>query len=57
MVVGDKVVVTKEICGHGFRIGQQVEIREVNKSDYTCTDGVSWYLLISEEFELLNQEQ
>lgn len=56
--IGDKVVVTKCICGHEFDIGDIgdigdiVVVVEVYSTDYRCinSSGEYWYL-IDTEFE------
>lgn len=47
MKVGDKVIVIENYHGHGFKIGEQVEILEFDERDggYQCSNGEeSWWL-------------
>ncbi len=55
--VGDKVKVTKDKSGHGFKIGVQVEVVCIGISDYyLCSDGkYSWHMT-EEEGELIKDK-
>ncbi len=56
--IGDKIVVTKCICGHDFDIGEIVVIAEVCTTDYLCIDnsGEGWHL-IDTEFEIYEEKE
>lgn len=53
---GDKVRIVCEIYGHGFCVGDIVEIFEVGETDYRAIkDGHSWYIT-GEEVEPVGSE-
>lgn len=52
--VGDKVKIIDEICGHGFKIGEEVVITEVSdeNKNYVATNSTEEWSLIKNEIEL-----
>lgn len=53
MKPGDKVIVIKKLYGHGFEIGEEVELIKYSEidDDWLCRNGKSDYFLTEEEFE------
>lgn len=53
MKPGDKVIVTDLKYGHGFEIGEEVELVEYMEigDDWICSNGKDIFLLTHEEFE------
>jgi len=55
--VGDKVIVTKNLNGHRFEIGEIVELsyKFPGENSWKCTGKDDWWHLTEEEFKILNQ--
>ena len=54
MKPGDKVIVTKRLYGHGFEIGEEIELVKYSEidDDWLCKKGRSYFFLTEEELEL-----
>ena len=57
MKPGDKVIVTKRLYGHGFEIGEEIELVKYSEidDDWLCKKGRSYFSLTEEEFELCEE--
>lgn len=53
MKPGDKVVVTAKLFGHGFELGEEIELVEYGEEcdNWLCTNGRYEWFLTEQEFK------